>query len=96
MSLPAARIGDSLVDGDHIASGASSVFINNIPAVRLGDITTGEGCFPSAVIISGSSSVFCENLPLVRVSDQRAVHCCPDNGCHSAIVSQGSSDVFAG
>lgn len=96
MSVPAARLGDSFLDGDLIAQGSGNVFVNNIPFARLGDITMGEGCFPPVIIIQGSGSVFVNNIPAVRLGDAKAVHCCPDHGCHDSIVSSGSGNVFVG
>jgi uncharacterized Zn-binding protein involved in type VI secretion len=37
-----ARVGDPFTDGDHVATGSPDVFINNIPAARIGDATTGH------------------------------------------------------
>lgn len=96
MTIPVARLGDTFTDGDTIAQGSGNVFINSIPAARLGDATTGEGCFPPVVISSGSGSVFVNNIPLSRLGDTKLVHCCPDNGCHDGVVASASGNVFAG
>ena len=99
MSLPAARVGDTFTDGDVIASGSGDVFINNLPAARLGDQTTGHNSgscfFPPTVITSGSGSVFINNLPAARMGDSHDVHCCMSS-CHDGVVNSGSGNTFTG
>lgn len=96
MASAAARMGDKCSDGDTIAVGSGNVFINNLPAVRLGDSTTGHNGFPPVPILKGSGSVFVNNIPAVRLGDNHAVHCKPDHGCHDGVVSVGSGNVFIG
>jgi uncharacterized Zn-binding protein involved in type VI secretion len=91
----AARKGDQGVphcSGYTIANGSGDVFINNRPAARVGDSSTGHlkpgnPCTGHVAQISqGSSTVFVNGKPLARVGDGLA-------GCTS--VGQGSGDVFA-
>ena len=101
MTLPVARIGDKFSDTDTIATGSGDVFINNIPAARLTDMTTGHalpghGFYPPVPIISGSGSVFANNLPLARMTDKHAPHCDPHPDCHDGVIINGSGSVFAG
>ncbi len=105
--MPAiARIGDPFTDNDLVATGSGDVFVNNIPAARLSDLTAGHvdpghGFYPPAPIIEGSGSVFVNNLAVARVDDAHAVHCDinfphkPPPDCHDGTISAGSSDVFA-
>jgi len=101
-----ARIGDNFTDNDIIGTGSGDVFVNNIPAARLSDITTGHnapghGFYPPAPIIAGSGSVFVNNLPIARMGDVHAVHCdvdfphLPPPDCHDGTISSGSGNVFA-
>jgi uncharacterized Zn-binding protein involved in type VI secretion len=89
------RIGDPYSDGDFQAMGSGSVFVNNIPLARLGDLTTGHGCWPPAQIVAGSPTVFANGIPVGRVGDPHLIHCCPDDGCHDGIFVSGSPNVFA-
>lgn len=71
-------------------TGASSVFVNGIPALRQDDAWSvhcvGPSCHFGTVAV-GSSSVYCEGLQLARVGDPIS---CGD------VVSAGSFNVFAG
>lgn len=96
MSMAVARIGDKFTDADTIAQGSGNVFCNNLPITRLGDSTTGEGCFPPVTISSGSGSVFINNIPVARLTDSKFEHSCPDNGTHGGVISSASGNVFAG
>jgi len=61
--------------------------------VRLGDASTGHGCWPSRGNDSASPNVFYNNIPAHRVSDHWPTHCCgPD--CHDGAQSSGSPNVF--
>jgi uncharacterized Zn-binding protein involved in type VI secretion len=62
-------------------------------AVRLGDICTGHGCFPSRPNIGASPDTFTENLGSHRVSDPWASHCCGPP-CHGGSQASGSPNVF--
>jgi len=104
MSSAVARIGDPISCGDTIAQGSGDVFVNNIPAVRLGDMTIGHTppghtLYPPTPIINGSGSVFVNNLPLARFGDAIATHTDPGHPSshpHAGTISVGSSDVFSG
>lgn len=63
-------------------------------AVRLGDICSGHGCYPSRQNDQGSPDVFVNNLPSHRQGDSWAQHCCPDEGCHDSVAANGSPNVF--
>ena len=91
----AARKGDRGVthcSGYTIANGSGDVFINNRPAARVGDSSTGHlrpgnPCKGHVASISqGSSTVFVNGKPMARVGDPLA-------SCTS--VAQGSDNVFA-
>lgn len=60
---------------------------------RLGDLSTGHGCFPARPSISASPNVFCNGIPVIRVGDLYAVHCCVIP-CHGGSLAAGSSKVF--
>lgn len=61
--------------------------------VRLGDLSTGHGCFPPQPAIEASPNVFADGLPVVTLGCGWAVHCCKT--CHSGVSVEGSSTVFA-
>jgi uncharacterized Zn-binding protein involved in type VI secretion len=72
-----------------------------MPAVtRLGDITTGHGCYPPTVSIQASPNVFANAKGIVRDSpqpgDAYAIHCCvnPPHDCHQGLLALGSPNVF--
>lgn len=92
----AARIADPIGCGDNIAKGSGNVFINNKPAVRVGDSTMGHGCWPPTTIQSGAGTVFINNIPAVKVGDPIVPHTCTafPFPTHGGAVSAGSSDVF--
>lgn len=76
-----------------IAQGSADVFVNGLPAARVGDSSTlhkkpgGRKCVPHiSTIISGSSSVFVNGRPVARVGD-------PLGDCTT--IAQGSPSVFA-
>jgi uncharacterized Zn-binding protein involved in type VI secretion len=84
--LSAATIGDVTSDGGEIVSGSCDVFINNIPASKLGSGASSTLVGKTA-LKTGSGTVFINNCPATRCSDVTA--------CGSVIVT-GSSDVFIG
>lgn len=104
MTLAVARIGDKFLDTDTIAAGSGDVFVNNLPAARLGDATTGHTLpghtfYAPTTISTGSGSVFVNNMPLARLTDKHLVHCDvghPASDCHDSVISTGSGDVFSG
>lgn len=72
-------------------NGSPNVFINGIPAHRVGD-GWAVHCNPvpschGAAAASGSGRVFVNGKPLTRIGD--AVSC-------GSAIAQGSPDVFAG
>lgn len=74
------------------ATGSPDVYVNGIPAVRLGDTWVVHGACQdhtphSGNSSSGSSSVFTDGKPLCRIGD--AISC-------GDTMAQGSPDVFAG
>lgn len=77
------------------SSGSDNVFINSLPAHRLGDSWQSHECTHnpkihgshSGSLSSGSSSVFVNNKNLGRIGDKIS--------CGSSAAS-GSLDVFAG
>ena len=76
-----------------MATGSENVFINGLPACRVGDTTTahlrpGKPCpGHSARVARGSTSVFINGRAAARVGDSIA-------GCTS--IAQGSPDVIIG
>lgn len=71
-------------------SGASTVFVNGKPVVRVGDRLAphcnSDGCHPGSVA-KGSSTVNVEGSPCARVGDK--VDC-------GSVLAMGSPNVFAG
>lgn len=69
------------------------------PASRIGDKTTGHGCFPSTIIVSQvnppTSPVLINNIPVARIGDKVNVHTCGDSS-HESVIDTGSSSVKAG
>ncbi len=75
-----------------IMSGATKVFINLLPAARVGDRHTclkppTAGPHPPSTIAQGSATVFIEGQAAARVGDQ--------SGCGASITT-GSTDVIIG
>lgn len=73
------------------ASAASTVFINGIPAHKMGDMwqthcCPGAGCHPGSVA-GGSGSVTIEGTAAARIGD--SIDC-------GSVIAQGSSNVFIG
>lgn len=67
------------------------------PVVRLGDICTGHGCWPSRPNVQGCGSVFANGIPVHCVGHGWALHCfmCGARECHAAVLGGGSPNVFA-
>lgn len=63
-------------------------------SVRLADVCTGHGCFPSRPNDQGSPNVFVNDRPVHRLGDHWVTHCCPPP-CHDGVASSGSPNVFA-
>lgn len=82
----AAKMGDVTSDGGAICTGSCDVFINNIPASKLGAGATSTLVGLTA-LVTGSGTVFINNCPATRCSDK--------TGCGSVIVT-GSPNVFIG
>lgn len=92
---PVSRMGDpGLVHCSPyvIATGSPNVFINGLPAARVGDVSSvhlmpaGDKCVPHvAPIVTGSPTVFVNGLPMARVGDYL--------GTCTVIIS-GSPTVF--
>ncbi|AXH70746.1 PAAR repeat-containing protein [Vibrio phage BONAISHI] len=76
-----------------INGNASTVFINSMPAMKVGAPTIPHTCVVpkhpthGSALVGGSGTVFVEKIPLGRIGDPI--------GCGEAIAS-GSSNVFAG
>jgi len=91
----ATRIGDECTGhgcwGPRICDqGSENVFINGLPAHRVGDHWTTHCCGPAchdSVASSGSSKVFINGKAAVRIGDE--IEC-------GSVVAQGSSNVFFG
>jgi len=77
------------VAGGPLIQGSPNVFVENDPAVRIGDAVAGhgdDGPHAAPVMATGSSTVFVNGIPLCREGD---IATCG----HPA---SGSSKVFAG
>lgn len=61
--------------------------------VRLGDICSGHGCYPTRKNEQASSNVFINGKGVHRVGDTWEVHCC-DGSCHKGALAVGSPNVF--
>ena len=66
--------------------GSSNVFVNGLPAVRIGDVT---GCGDPA--IGGSSNVFVNGVPVHRRGDATGGH----GSWRPNRAASGTSNVFA-
>ena len=110
MSIPAARMGDKFLDTDTVGGSSGDVFINNLPAARLTDLTLGHpgpplfiphGYYPPVELSSGSGSVFVNGLPMARLTSTKMPHVDPPHlpispDFHDSIIITSSNDVFAG
>ena len=96
MGKPAARLGDMHICpkvepgpvphvGGPILEGSTDVFINGLPAARVGDAALCVG--PADKISSGSATVFINGKPAARMGDSCA---------HGGKIIIGSSNVFIG
>ncbi len=92
----AARIGDPIDCGDTLAQGSGNVFINGIPATRVGpDLSSGHIStenFPPVPVAMGSSTVRINGFPAARVGDPMISH-------HPPLIPTiivGSPDVVIG
>ena len=63
------------------------------PASRMGDMNTGEPCFPPTPNLSASTDVFVNNLGHVREGDPYAPHNC-GTVVHPIKALKGSATVF--
>jgi len=61
--------------------------------VRLGDVCTGHGCWPSRPNAQASPDVFVNGIPWHRQSDAWSSHCCPPP-CHGGVLAAGLPDVY--
>jgi len=63
------------------------------PMSRIGDITTGHGCWPPSVGITASPNVIVDGLNAHIVGDQFTPHTC-GNDVHNDTAAVGSTKVF--
>ena len=64
--------------------------------VRMGDVSTGHGTWPSRPNIQASSDVFVNGLGVHRNGDAWAIHCDNLPICHSGeLVTPATRTVFA-
>ena len=73
------------VGGPILPPGAPTVFIEGIPAARMGDMATCTG--PPDTIVQGSSTVLIEGMPAARMGDMTA---------HGGQIVAGSPTVMIG
>lgn len=92
---PAARITDMHICpaetgpvphvGGPVIQGSPNVFINNLPAARVGDVAFCNG--PPDTIMEGSPTVFINGRPAARMGDKTI---------HGGLIVGGSPNVFIG
>ena len=95
---PAARIGDPTSHGGAVAAGSPTVFIDGLPAARLGDFATcpvvnaGNPPVPhvGGPIAAGSATVFIGGLPAARLGDPIV------EAASSSVIAGGSATVLIG
>jgi hypothetical protein len=69
--------------------------MSGVGAIRVGDVSTGHGCWPPTTAAVGSVTSFTDQLPQVRMTDAYVLHCCPGPpGCHPVMAAQGSQTAF--
>lgn len=73
------------VGGPILPPGAPTVFIEGMPAARMGDMATCTG--PPDTILQGSSTVLIEGMPAARMGDMTA---------HGGQIVAGSPTVMIG
>ena len=73
------------VGGLILFAGSPTVFINGVPAVRVGDNCLCVG--PPDTVMAGSSSVKIENKPAARLGDLKV---------HGGTITSGSPTVIIG
>ena len=61
-------------------------------AVRLSDVCSGHGCFPSRPNVQASPDVIINGRGSHRLTDKWAVHCCLL--CHASQAASGSPNVI--
>lgn len=95
--MPAAvRIGDNISCGDHVAMGSPNVFIENKPAGRQTDMTTGHGCFFPTRLATGAATVYVNNLALAVVGLTQIIpHACVVVPPHPGTSVTGAATVYA-
>lgn len=71
--------------GGPVVKGSSNVFINGLPAARVGDMAVCHG--PTDSIATGSHTVFINRKPAARMGDRTG---------HGGVIVRGSSNVFIG
>jgi len=95
-TMPAARLTDEHtcpmvtalvphVGGPILPPCSQTVFIEDLPAARVGDMATCVG--PTDVIAKGSETVFIEDLPAARVLDMTV---------HGGMIATGAETVAIG
>lgn len=63
-------------------------------ATRIGDKSTGHGCYPSRPNNQGSGNVFFNGISAHRLGDGWVQHGCGDCTPHTGVTSSGSGSVF--
>lgn len=77
-------------------SGSCNVYINGIPAQKVGDSATFETCqhSGSGVVVDGSGTVFINKKAAARIKD--GVRCQNPMCARTMYIIEGSSNVFIG
>ena len=73
------------VGGPILPPGMPTVFIESMPAARMGDMAVCSG--PPDTILQGSATVFIGNMPAARMGDTTA---------HGGTITLGAATVFIG
>lgn len=60
---------------------------------RVGDYSTGHGCWPPRTCDTGSTDVFVNGIGAHRSGDHWVTHCCGP-ACHDGVLYNGSGTVF--
>lgn len=90
-----ARLGDPFSCGDTVAVGSGNVFVNGMPATRVGDATAGHACGPVTTNAEGSGTVFINNMPVTRKGDALAAHGTCLGPPHIGTITVASPNIFA-
>jgi uncharacterized Zn-binding protein involved in type VI secretion len=84
----------SISCGDTHGSTSHKVYINGIPVILLGDLSSGHNGFPPTAAAEASSTVFVNGVGVVRKQDKYVPHSDGDS-THSNRSGTQNTGVFA-